>query len=47
MGTDPFALALAAEWLAKQDPVLVGSDNWPVEVAPNPDKATVAPAAIR
>ncbi|TMH84572.1 MAG: hypothetical protein E6H44_14845 [Betaproteobacteria bacterium] len=28
----------AAEWLAKQDPQLVGSDNWPVEVAPNPDK---------
>lgn len=28
----------AAEWLAKQDPMLVGSDNWPVEVAPNPDK---------
>src|SRR5438270_9239011 len=28
----------AAEWLAKQDPILVGSDNWPVEVAPNPDK---------
>src|SRR5712691_6096570 len=28
----------AAEWLVKQDPVLVGSDNWPVEVAPNPDK---------
>lgn len=28
----------AAEWLATQDPVLVGSDNWPVEVAPNPDK---------
>src|SRR5438477_6034293 len=28
----------AAEWLAKQDPALVGSDNWPVEVAPNPDK---------
>jgi kynurenine formamidase len=27
----------AAEWLAKQDPLLVGSDNWPVEVAPNPD----------
>jgi kynurenine formamidase len=27
----------AAEWLAKQDPMLVGSDNWPVEVAPNPD----------
>ena len=27
----------AAEWLAKQDPMIVGSDNWPVEVAPNPD----------
>jgi len=27
----------AAEWLAKQDPILVGADNWPVEVAPNPD----------
>ena len=27
----------AAEWLARQDPLLVGSDNWPVEVAPNPD----------
>jgi kynurenine formamidase len=27
----------AAEWLAKQDPMLVGSDNWPVEVGPNPD----------
>ena len=28
----------AAEWLAKQDPSLVGADNWGVEVAPNPDK---------
>jgi kynurenine formamidase len=27
----------AADWLARQDPMLVGSDNWPVEVAPNPD----------
>jgi kynurenine formamidase len=27
----------AAEWLAKQDPMLVGSDNWSVEVVPNPD----------
>jgi kynurenine formamidase len=27
----------AAEWLAGQSPMLVGSDNWPVEVAPNPD----------
>jgi kynurenine formamidase len=28
----------AAQWLARQDPLLVGSDNWPVEVSPNPDK---------
>ena len=27
----------AAEWLAKQDPMILGSDNWPVEIAPNPD----------
>jgi kynurenine formamidase len=27
----------AAEWLAKQDPVLVGADNAGVEIAPNPD----------
>jgi kynurenine formamidase len=33
----------AAEWLAKQDPMLVGADNWPVEVAPNPDKQLSLP----
>ena len=33
----------AAEWLAKQDPMLVGSDNWPVEVWPNPDPQVSAP----
>lgn len=27
----------AAEWLASQDPLLIGADNWPVEVGPNPD----------
>ena len=27
----------AAEFLLKQDPLLLGADNWPVEVAPNPD----------
>jgi kynurenine formamidase len=27
----------ASEWLVRQDPMLVGADNWPVEVAPNPD----------
>jgi kynurenine formamidase len=33
----------AAEWLAKQDPVLFGADNFPVEVAPNPDKTLSLP----
>ena len=33
----------AAEWLAKQDPMIVGADNWPVEVFPNPDKEISAP----
>jgi kynurenine formamidase len=27
----------AAEWLVAKDPMLLGSDNWPVEVSPNPD----------
>jgi kynurenine formamidase len=27
----------AAQWLISKDPMLLGSDNWPVEVAPNPD----------
>ena len=36
--TTPGIGVAAAEWLAKQDISLVGSDNWPVEVAPNPDK---------
>ncbi len=27
----------AAQWLVAKDPMLLGSDNWPVEVAPNPD----------
>lgn len=27
----------AAQWLVQQDPMLLGSDNWPVEVSPNPD----------
>jgi len=33
----------AAEWLARQDPMLVGSDNTPVEVSPNPDSQISAP----
>ena len=27
----------AAEWLVTQDPMLVGADNQPVEIQPNPD----------
>jgi kynurenine formamidase len=27
----------AAQWLIAKDPILLGADNWPVEVAPNPD----------
>jgi kynurenine formamidase len=27
----------AAQWLVAKDPILLGSDNWPVEVSPNPD----------
>jgi hypothetical protein len=27
----------AAERLAKRDPLLVGADNWPGEVGPDPD----------
>ena len=37
MKTCPGVGVAAAEWLVKQDPLLVGADNWPVEVAPNPD----------
>ena len=27
----------AAQWLIAKDPILLGADNWPVEVAPGPD----------
>ncbi len=33
----------ASEWLVKQDPMIVGSDNWPVGVRPNPDKELNGP----
>ncbi len=33
----------AALWLAGKDPMLLGADNWPVEVAPNPDKTLSLP----
>lgn len=33
----------AAEWLAKQSPLLVGSDNFSVEISPNPDPKVSLP----
>jgi len=33
----------AAQWLAQQDVMLMGADNFPVEVAPNPDKTLSLP----
>jgi kynurenine formamidase len=41
--TCPGVGVAAAEWLVKQDPILVGADNWPVEVAPNPDSQLSLP----
>ena len=43
MKTAPGIGVGAAEWLAKQDPILVGADNWPVEVVPTPDKQLSLP----
>jgi kynurenine formamidase len=33
----------AAEWLARQDPMLVGADNTAVEISPNPDPDLAGP----
>jgi kynurenine formamidase len=33
----------AAEWLARQDPMLVGADNPAVEISPNPDPQLAGP----
>lgn len=35
--TNPGLGTPAAEWLAKQDPMLVGADNAPINVTPDPD----------
>jgi len=43
MKTDPGIGVAAAEWLAKQNPMLIGSDNWSVEVNPNPDPKIGSP----
>lgn len=41
--TNPGIGVAAAEWLVKQDPMLVGADNWSVEVVPNPDPQASQP----
>lgn len=41
--TDPGIGVAAAEWLAKQNPMIIGSDNWSVEVNPNPDPKIGSP----
>jgi kynurenine formamidase len=33
----------AAQWLIAKNPILLGADNWPVEVAPNPDASISLP----
>ena len=33
----------AAEWIARQDPMLVGSDNSAIEITPNPDPQLAGP----
>lgn len=33
----------AAEWLIAKEPMLLGADNWPVEVSPNPDNMLSLP----
>ena len=37
MKTNPGLGAAAAEWLARQDPLLVGADTAPINVTPSPD----------
>ncbi len=37
MATNPGIGVAAAEWLIEHDPMLLGADNQPVEVSPNPD----------
>ncbi len=37
LGAGPGIGTAAAEWLARQDPMIVGADNVGVEVTPNPD----------
>ena len=44
MKTNPGLGVPSAEWLARQDPMLVGSDVGPINVTPNPDPQVSNPA---
>jgi kynurenine formamidase len=41
--TSPGIGVPAAQWLIGKDPLLLGADNFPVEVAPNPDRSLNLP----
>ena len=41
--TNPGLTTAAAEWLAKQDPMLIGADNGPVGATPDPDPSLSNP----
>jgi kynurenine formamidase len=41
--TNPGIGIAAAEWLIARDPMLIGSDNWTIEVFPNPDPLIAVP----
>lgn len=43
LGRAPGIGIAAAEWLVTQDPMLVGADNQPVEIQPNPDSGISLP----
>lgn len=43
LGDAPGIGVAAAEWLVTQDPMLLGSDNQPVEIQPNPDPQVSLP----
>ena len=43
MAGEPGIGIAAAEWFAKKNVMLVGSDNWAVEVRPYPDKDLFLP----
>jgi kynurenine formamidase len=43
LGNAPGIGVAAAQWLVTQDPMIVGSDNQPVEIQPNPDQAISLP----